>query len=54
MAYVNLLGALGMIIGEQSMVIPLAVVHLFQTFVKNNPFPLHPVADQASYDNKMR
>ena len=22
--------------------------------MKNNPFPLHPVADQAAYDNKMR
>ena len=27
MAYINLLGALGMIIGEQSMIIPLLLVH---------------------------
>jgi hypothetical protein len=27
-AYVNLLGGVGMVIGEQSMVIPLAIVHL--------------------------
>ena len=36
------------------MIIPLAIVHLFQTFLKQNPFPLHPVADQATYENKMR
>ena len=53
-AYINLLGALGMIVGETSMIIPLAIIHLLQSFLKNNPFPLHPVADQASYDNKMR
>ena len=29
LAYVNLLGALGMVIGEQMMIIPLAIVHLF-------------------------
>ena len=54
MAYINFLGALAMIIGEQSMVIPLFIVHVFQSFLKNNPFPLHPTADQVSYDNKMR
>ena len=53
-AYLNILGALGMVIGEQSMVGPLIVVHVFSSFLKNNPFPLHPVADQATYDNKMR
>ena len=45
LAYVNLLGGLGMVIGEQSMIIPLSIVHLFQSFVKNNPFPLQPKAD---------
>ena len=54
MAYVNLLGSLGMVIGEQGMIIPLVIVHLLQTFMRQNPFPLHPVADQATYDNKMR
>ena len=33
-AYVNLLGALGMVIGEQMMIIPLMVVHLLTTFLK--------------------
>ena len=54
MAYMNLLGALGLVIGETTMGIPLLLVHLMQSFLKNNPFPLHPTADQASYDNKMR
>ena len=54
LAYVNFLGALGLLIGETSMGIPLFVIHVLQAFIKNNPFPLHPVADQASYDNKMR
>ena len=53
-AYMNLLGALGMVIGEQSMIIPLIICHVFQSFLKSNPFPLHPTADQVSYDNKMR
>jgi hypothetical protein len=42
-AYVNLLGGVGMIIGEQAMIIPLILVHLLQAFVKNNPFPHDPV-----------
>ena len=54
MAYINLLGSLGMVIGEQMMIIPLMIVHLLQSFIKNNPFPLHPVADQVAYENKLR
>lgn len=54
MAYLNLMGALGLIIGEQVVIVPLAILHVFQSFLKNNPFILHPVADQAAYDNKMR
>ena len=53
-SYVNLLGAVGMIVGEQSMVIPLALTHLLQSFMKNNHFPLNPVAQQVKYDNSKR
>ena len=53
-AYVNLLGGVGLVIGEQSMIIPLAIVHLLQAFIKNNPFPHDPVGAQATHDNKMR
>ena len=42
-AYINLLGGAAMVAGEQSMIIPLAIVHLLQAFVKNNPFPHDPV-----------
>ena len=53
MAYLNGLGALGMVIGEQVMIIPLILVHVLQTFMKNNPFPVNPKAEEATYDNKM-
>ena len=54
MAYVNLLGGIGLIIGEQMMIIPLAIVHLFQAFLKHNPFPVDPKGAEATYDTKMR
>ena len=53
-AYINLLGGAAMVAGEQSMIIPLAIVHLLQAYVKNNPFPHDPVGAQATYDNKLR
>lgn len=53
-SYVNLLGAVGMIVGEQSMIIPLSLVHLLQSFMKNNHFPLNPVAQQVKHDNCKR
>ena len=54
MSYVNLLGAVGMVVGEQSMIVPLAVVHLLQSFMKNNHFPVNPVGAQIKYDNHKR
>ena len=36
------------------MMIPLAIVHTLLTFMKHNPFVYNKVADQATYDNKMR
>ena len=51
---INIAGGAGVVMGEQSMVIPLAIVHLLQAFVKNNPFPVDPVGAQATYDNKLR
>ena len=53
-SYINLLGAVGMIVGEQSMIIPLAIAHLLQSFMKNNHFPLNQVAQQVKYDNNKR
>ena len=52
--YVNLMGGLGIVVGEQMVMIPLAIVHCLMTFIKHNPFTYNAVADQASYDNKMR
>jgi len=43
-----------MVIGEQTMIIPLLIVHILQAFIKNNPFPHDPVGAQGTYDNKMR
>ena len=37
-AYINLLGGLGLVVGEQVMVIPLAIIHCLLSFMKNNPF----------------
>ena len=54
MAYINLLGGIGMVIGEQVMIIPLIIVHLLQTFIKHNPFPIKQAAEPAVYDNKMK
>ena len=54
LAYVNLLGGLGMIIGEQMMIIPLAIVHLLMTFMKNNYMATQAAANQATYDNQKR
>ena len=34
------------------MIIPLVIVHLLQTFIKHNPYPVSEKAEQASYDNK--
>ena len=53
-AYCNLLGAVGMVIGEQMMILPLILVHLFTTFVKFNPFNVQKEAEQVKYDNNMR
>ena len=53
-AYVNLLGAVGMIIGEQLMILPLMAVHLLQTFIKNNPFNVEAKAAQQKYENNHR
>ena len=52
--YVNLMGGLGIVVGEQMVMIPLAIVHCLLTYIKHNPFTYNAVADQASYDNKMR
>ena len=43
-----------MVIGEQVMIMPLIVVHLLQTFIKHNPYPIKEKAEQAVYDNKNR
>ena len=36
------------------MLIPLMIVHLLQTFMKHNPFPIKEKAEQATFDNKNR
>ena len=53
-AYINLLGGLGIVTGEQMMIIPLAITHCLISFMKHNPFQYNSVADQATYDNKLR
>ena len=52
-AYINLLGSVGMVLGEQVMIIPLALVHLLQMFMRNNPFNVDSQS-QNKYDNNMR
>mmetsp|Transcript_23931 Transcript_23931/g.36612 ORF Transcript_23931/g.36612 Transcript_23931/m.36612 type:complete len:173 (-) Transcript_23931:33-551(-) len=52
-AYINLLGGVGMVIGEQSMIIPLAIIHALQMFLRNNPFNVD-ASSQSKYDNNMR
>ena len=53
-AYINLLGGIGMVVGEQSMVIPLSIVHLLLTFMKHNFMLKEAGANQNTYDNMKR
>ena len=53
-AYIYLIGAFAMVIGEQSMGIAVGICHCLHAFMKHNPWNVDPVGAQAKYDNYKR
>ena len=53
-AYVHLIGAAAMIVGEQMMIIPLAFIHIITAFMRHNHFNVDPIGAQVKHDNFKR